>query len=200
MAPPSDGVEWNDGGIEGTTRFLNKCWDNIERLSKLEEFELSKNEENIVRKVNQSINSVSKHLDKFEFNTAVSDLMKLNNDLSEFLKNSKDISKNSKDMIINNICILLFPVAPHIASEIYEEYFKADLINVTWPKVDTENLKDPTYELVVQINGKKKFTRQTDIGLEQAEVENICKEEFDMNINEFKKIIYIQDKIINFVR
>ncbi len=199
MAPPSDGVEWNDGGIEGTKRFLNKFWENIERLSKLEEFEFSKNEENIVRKVNQSINSVSKHLDKFEFNTAVSDLMKLNNDLSEFLKNSKDISKNSKDMIINNTCILLFPLAPHISSEIYEEYFKDELINVAWPKVDTENLKDPTYELVVQINGKKKYTRETKIGLEQAEVEHICKEEFDMNISEYKKIIYIQDKIINFV-
>ena len=36
MAPPSDGVEWNDGGIEGTKRFLNKLWENIERLSKLE--------------------------------------------------------------------------------------------------------------------------------------------------------------------
>ena len=199
MAPPSDGVEWNDGGIEGTKRFLNKFWENIERLSKLEELEFSKNEENIVRKVNQSINSVSKHLDKFEFNTAVSDLMKLNNDLSEFLKNSKDISKNSKDMIINNTCILLFPLAPHISSEIYEEYFKAELINVAWPKVDTENLKDPTYELVIQLNGKKKYTRETKIGLEQAEVEYICKEEFDMNISEYKKIIYIQDKIINFV-
>ena len=142
---------------------------------------------------------MSKHLDKFEFNTAVSDLMKLNNDLSEFLKNSKDISKNSKDMIINNTCILLFPMAPHIASEIYKEYFKAELINVAWPKVDTENLKDPTYELVVQINGKKKYTRETKIGLEQAEVEKICKEEFDMNTSEFRKIIYIQDKIINFV-
>jgi len=199
MAPPSDGVEWNDGGIEGTKRFLNKFWENIQRLSKLEELEFSKNEENIVRKVNQSINSVSKHLDKFEFNTAVSDLMKLNNDLSEFLKNSKDISKNSKDMIINNTCILLFPMAPHIASEIYKEYFKAELINIAWPKVDTENLKDPTYELVVQINGKKKYTRETKIGLEQAEVEKICKEEFDMNTSEFRKIIYIQDKIINFV-
>ena len=199
MAPPSDGVEWNDGGIEGTKRFLNKFWENIERLSKLEELEFSKNEENIVRKVNQTINSVSKHLDKFEFNTAVSDLMKLNNDLSEFLKNSKDISKNSKDMIINNTCILLFPLAPHISSEIYEEYFKAELINVAWPKVDTENLKDPTYELVIQLNGKKKYTRETKIGLEQAEVEHICKEEFDMNISEYKKIIYIQDKIINFV-
>ena len=199
MAPPSDGVEWNDGGIEGTKRFLNKLWENIGRLSKLEELELSKNEDSIVRKVNQSINSVSKHLDKFEFNTAVSDLMKLNNDLSEFLKNSKDVSKNSKDMIIKNICILLFPMAPHIASEIYEENFKEELINVAWPKVDTGNLKDPTYELVVQINGKKKYTRETNIGLEQAEVENICKKEFEMNISEFKKIIYIQDKIINFV-
>ena len=199
MAPPSDGVEWNDGGIEGTKRFLNKFWENADKLSKLEELDSSKNDENIVRKVNQSISSVSKHLDKFEFNTAVSDLMKLNNDLSEFLKNSKGVSKKSKDMIIKNICILLFPMAPHIASEVFEEHFKENLINVTWPEVDTKNLKDPTYELVVQINGKKKYTRDTDIGLEQLEVENICKEEFNMNISEFKKIIYIKDKIINFV-
>ena len=46
---------------------------------------------------------------------------------------------------------------------------------------------------------KKRFTRDTDIGLKQSEVEEICKDEFDMNISNFKKIIYIQDKIINFV-
>ena len=57
--------------------------DLTKELSKLEELDSTKNDENIVRKVNQSISSVSKHLDKFEFNTAVSDLMKLNNDLSE---------------------------------------------------------------------------------------------------------------------
>ena len=199
MAPPSDGVEWNDGGIEGTKRFLNKFWDNIERLSSLEVIDSSVNDESIVRKVNQSINSVSKHLDKFEFNTAVYDLMKLNNELSDFLKNSQEISKSSKEMIIKNICILLFPMAPHIASEIYENYFGEDLINITWPQVDNENLKDPTYELVVQINGKKRFTRETEIGLEQSEVEKICKDDFDMNTSDFKKIIYIQDKIINFV-
>ena len=88
---------------------------------------------------------------------------------------------------------------PHIASEVYENYFGEDLIKITWPLVDTENLKDPTYELVIQINGKKRFTRETDIGLNQSEVERICKEDFDMNTSEFKKIIYIQDKIINFV-
>jgi len=199
MAPPSDGVEWNDGGIEGTKRFLNKFWENIERLSNLKVIDSSVKDESIVRKVNQSINSVSKHLDKFEFNTAVSDLMKLNNKLSDFLKKSQEISKSSKDMIIKNLSILLFPMAPHIASEIYENYFGEDLINITWPLVDTENLKDPTYELVIQINGKKRFTRETEIGLEQSEVEKICKDDFDMNTSDFKKIIYIQDKIINFV-
>ena len=199
MAPPSDGVEWNDGGIEGTKRFLNKFWENIERLSNLKVIDSSVKDESIVRKVNQSINSVSKHLDKFEFNTAVSDLMKLNNELSDFLKKSQEISKSSKDMIIKNLSILLFPMAPHIASEIYEKYFGEDLINITWPLVDTENLKDPTYELVIQINGKKRFTRETEIGLEQSEVEKICKDDFDMNTSDFKKIIYIQDKIINFV-
>jgi len=199
MAPPSDGVEWNDGGIEGTKRFLNKFWENIDRLSNLKVIDSSVKDESLVRKVNQSINSVSKHLDKFEFNTAVSDLMKLNNELSDFLKNSQEISKSSKEMIIKNICILLFPMAPHIASEIYENYFGEDLINITWPQVDNENLKDPTYELVIQINGKKRFTRETEIGLEQSEVEKICKDDFDMNISDFKKIIYIQDKIINFV-
>lgn len=102
-------------------------------------------------------------------------------------------------MIIKNISILLFPMAPHIASEIYEKYFGEDLINITWPQVDTENLKDPIYELVIQINGKKRFTRETDIGLEQSEVEKICKDDFDLNTTDFKKIIYIQDKIINFV-
>ena len=199
MAPPSDGVEWNDGGIEGTKRFLNKLWENIERLSKLEIIDNSDNDKDIVRKVNQCINSVSKHLDKFEFNTAVSDLMKLNNELTEFLKNSQKISQTSKDMIIKNISILLFPMAPHIASEAYENYFGEDLIKIKWPQVDTENLKDPTYELVIQINGKKRFTRETDIGLAQSEIERICKEDFDMNTGDFKKIIYIQDKIINFV-
>ena len=199
MAPPSDGVEWNDGGIEGTKRFLNKFWENIERLSKLKIIDNSDNEKSIVRKVNQSINSVSKHLDKFEFNTAVSDLMKLNNELSEFLKNFQEISKSSKDMIIKNLSILLFPMAPHIASEAYENHFGEDLIKIKWPQVDTENLKDPTYELVIQVNGKKRFTRETFIGLEQSEIEIICKDDFDLNISDFKKIIYIKDKIINFV-
>jgi leucyl-tRNA synthetase len=85
MAPPSDGVEWNDGGIEGTRRFLFKLWDNLESISELKESkEKNTDEVKIEISLNQTIESITKHLEKFEFNTAVSDLMKINNQISQY--------------------------------------------------------------------------------------------------------------------
>ena len=87
MAPPSDGVEWNDGGIEGTRRFLFKLWDNLESISALDISDaISRDEEKLDILLNQTIRSITNHLEKFEFNTAVSDLMKINNQISEYLK------------------------------------------------------------------------------------------------------------------
>ncbi|MEK9907084.1 MAG: leucine--tRNA ligase, partial [Gammaproteobacteria bacterium] len=59
MAPPSDGVEWNDGGIEGTKRFLNKFWDNMTKFSNLENNKTS-DEDSLVRSMNQTIFSVTR--------------------------------------------------------------------------------------------------------------------------------------------
>src|SRR6056300_2092031 len=75
MAPPSDGVEWNDGGIEGTRRFLFKLWDNINEISTLPTtVNDNPEDERLEIHLNQTIQSVTTHLEKFEFNTAVSDL------------------------------------------------------------------------------------------------------------------------------
>ena len=75
MAPPSDGVDWNDGGIEGTKRFLNKLWENLDQIIDMKTDESNNNEfgNEIERKLNQTIESVTNHLEKFEFNTVVSD-------------------------------------------------------------------------------------------------------------------------------
>ena len=119
----------------------------------------------------------------------------------------KFISDNVEDTKIKKINEIKFKSINNIFNKILEKNdfnslkreINEDLINTAWPQVDTKNLIDPTYELVVQINGKKRYTRQTDIGLEQSEVEKICKVEFNMNLSDYKKIIYIPDKIINFV-
>jgi leucyl-tRNA synthetase len=199
MAPPSDGVEWNDGGIEGTKRFLNKVWDNFEKLSLLEITNQSEVDLEIVRKINQSIYSITKHLDKFEFNTAVSDLMKINNELTNYLGSTTLISQETKKYITFNICSLLYPFAPHIASEIYDLHTNQNIAEFTWPEFDEANLTNPTYELVVQINGKKRHTKIINTGTTKEEAEKICELEFQIEKKNYKKIIFVEDKIINFI-
>jgi leucyl-tRNA synthetase len=199
MAPPSDGVEWNDGGIEGTKRFLNKLWDNFEKLSLFEIHEQNEFDSDIIRNINQTIFTVTKHLDKFEFNTAVSDLMKLNIELTKFLNQTTKVSKETKEYITFNICSLLYPFAPHVSSELYDLYSNKNISEFAWPNFDKANLKNPTYELVVQINGKKKYTKVINTGTSQAEAEKICEQDFDIDTRSFKKIIFVEDKIINFI-
>ena len=101
MAPPSDGVDWNDGGIEGTKRFLNKLWENLHVIIELEsnEQKFTEFDDLIERKINQTIDSISNHLEKFEFNTVVSDLMKLNNELTNYLKEVNEIPLKLKELI-----------------------------------------------------------------------------------------------------
>ena len=199
MAPPSDGVEWNDGGIEGTKRFLNKLWDNFEKLALLETNEQHESDLDIIRKINQTIFTVTKHLDKFEFNTAVSDLMKLNIELTKYLNSTIKVSKKTKEYITFNICSLLYPFAPHMSSELFDLYTNQNISEFSWPNFDKENLTNPTYELVVQINGKKKHTKIINTGTSQDEVEKICALEFEIETKNYKNIIYVEDKIINFI-
>lgn len=198
MAPPSDGVEWNDGGIEGTKRFLTKFWDNMNKLIELDESN-SDTEKELLRKLNQTVNSVTNHLDKFEFNTAVSDLMKFNNELSNFLDASISCSVSTKSKIIEDFTILLHPMAPHLTSDIHRTYFSKDLNENNWPIVDKENLKDPNFELVIQINGRKKFSLKIPSGSSQSSVEELCERNFDIDKKNYKKVIFIIDKLINFV-
>ena len=200
MAPPTDGVEWNDGGIEGTKRFLFKLWDNLKSLSTLNESKKNiDDEEKLEIVLNQTIESITSHLEKFEFNTAVSDLMKLNIQVGQYIKKNNEITSELKKELIQSICLLLNPFAPHISSEIFYENFKADITQFAWPEVNKEKTENSTYELVVQINGKKKHALEVSTGLEQSEVEKLCFNKFELIGKEFNKVIFVKDKIINFV-
>ena len=201
MAPPSDGVDWNDGGIEGTKRFLNKLWENLHVIIELESNDQKFNEfdDLIERKINQAIDSISNHLEKFEFNTAVSDLMKLNNELTNYLKEVNEIPLKLKDLIIFNFTLLVYPLAPHFAAEVFNKYFDKEITDQIWPKSNKDKISNPTYELVIQINGKKKHAIELNSGSSQEEVEKICIEKFDINTKEAKKVIFLEDKLINIV-
>jgi len=201
MAPPSDGVDWNDGGIEGTKRFLNKLWENLHVIIELEsnEQKFTEFDDLIERKINQTIDSISNHLEKFEFNTVVSDLMKLNNELTNYLKEVNEIPLKLKELIISNLTLLVYPLAPHFGAEVFNKYFDKEITDQIWPKSNKDKLNNPTYELVIQINGKKKHAIELNTGSSQEEVEKICIEKFDINTKEAKKVIFLEDKLINIV-
>ena len=198
MAPPSDGVEWNDGGIEGTKRFLNKFWDNMTRFLDLQ-IQKTIGEDDLARSMNQTIFSVTRHLEKFEFNTGVSDLMKANNEISKYLNENSTVSRETKDFVFNTMCNLLYPFSPHISSEIYNLFSKKDISSLKWPEFDESNLSNPTYELVIQLNGKKKFTKVVNTGTSQKEAEEACEVAFNIKSSDYKKVIFVEDKIINFI-
>ena len=130
----------------------------------------------------------------------LSELSKSNNiELTKFLSSTIKVSKETKDYITYNICSLLYPFAPHISSELYHMYSNENLAQFPWPNFDEANLTNPTYELVVQINGKKKHTKIINTDTSQEEAEKICEKEFEIEVKNYKKIIFVKDKIINFI-
>ncbi len=200
MGPPSDSVEWNDRGIEGTRRFLNKVWDNVHLLSEVKPSSTDNDDtENLLIELNKTIKSVSNDIENFEFNTIVSDLMKFNNSLSDYLKANNDICKESRDSVIANFLCLLYPLAPHISSELLDLNLGSREFDV-WPKVNEKYILDKTFELVIQVNGKKRASKIVEYGTSEESSTAFAKELLpQINFEDVKKVIFIDNKLINFV-
>lgn len=91
-------------------------------------------------------------------------------------------------------------MSPHIASEIFQDYFDSDISQEKWPTFDETKLENPVYELVIQINGKKRHALTVNTGIEEDEVKEICTTNFDIDFSNAKKVIFIKDKLINIVQ
>ena len=85
---------------------------------------------------------------------------------------------------------------PHFANECLS-MIKAK--NFKWPEYDTSMLKEETINVVIQINGKKKNAIEVDRGITQEQAEEICKNQFEIDIDNAKKVIFLEDKLINIV-
>ncbi len=204
-APPEKDLEWGDSDVEGQYRFLSRIWklykeDKNTEESKKENF-IEKRELDLKRDLNIAIKEISKDISNNQFNTGISELMKLYNSISQ---NKENISESYKKEVLKNFCILLSPFAPHITEEIWEELgYKDSVHNQKWPEIDLKALVQDSYELVVQINGKvrdKVFIKTNSSEDEIKEIslnrENVKKWITDKAI---KKFIIIKGKIINLV-
>ena len=209
-APPEQSLEWSESSVEGASRFLKKVW-NLAEGRKYNEFkdnfEFTKEELALRRKSHATLKKVANDYEvRFAFNTAIASIMELLNFIPEEFKtdDASDAQKFCLDEAIVFILKMLSPITPHITEYLWSEFFIDDFsVDSWWPEFNEDLLEVQEFELVVQVNGKvrgktiinKSFSEE-EIELEVLKIKNVASTIAD---NKIKKVIYIKEKIINFV-
>ena len=209
-APPEQSLEWSESSVEGASRFLKKVWNLAEGRKYNEfsdDFEFTKEELALRRKSHATLKKVANDYEvRFAFNTAIASIMELLNFIPEEFKtsNATDAQKFCLDEAIVFILKMLSPITPHITEYLWSEFFiDNSSVDSWWPEFNEGLLEVQEFELVVQVNGKvrgktiinKSFSEE-EIKLEVLKIENVASTIAD---NKIKKVIYIKEKIINFV-
>ncbi len=208
-APPEKDLEWNDAAVEGCYRFLNRIWRLVLANSDIEGdayqvSDLTKEDKDVRRKIHSTIKKVSEDInDRFNFNTAISAIMELNNTLVAYAENEKKNNALLKEGL-EAVTVLLSPFAPHICEELWQlTGHKVAIVDSPWPEYDKDALSVDEVEIVLQVNGKLKGKVMAPAGLDRGGLEDFIKDE-DMfkTLTDGKnviKIVCVPNKLVNIV-
>lgn len=187
---------WNTQGIDGVYKFLRRFWNLFH--DKNGNFNIS--EEAATREelkvLHKTIKKVAHDIENFSFNTSVSEFMICSNELSSM--------KCNKRSILEPLCIVLAPYAPHITAELWEKMGHADsILNATFPIHNEEYLTESSHEYPISINGKVRGKMNFALDMPKEDIEKIVlASETVQKWSEGKtpkKIIVVQGKIVNVV-
>jgi leucyl-tRNA synthetase len=204
-APPEKDLEWDDADVEGQFRFLNRVWRLVQDFAGATVAkggaELSKTEKELRRAIHGAIAAIAEDLDgDYQFNTAVSELMKLSNALNDAKCPTSPVYREG----VHTLLQLLAPFAPHLAEELWQQLGQTGSIHQqAWPKADPDALTVDEIPLVIQVMGKKRDLIQVPAGASKAELETYArasdKVQSYLEGNEIKKVIVVPGKLVNFV-
>ncbi len=213
-APPEKDLDWSDQGVEGSFRFLNRVWrliwDQAPRLKGLTPLpfgSLLEGEPRFLRqKTHQTIKKVTEDIERFHFNTAISAIMELVNEIyASGLKGQEDeISKRVLREAIESTVLLLSPFVPHISEELWEQLGnQGSIIKRSWPEYDPEAILKEEILIVIQINGKLRDRIMVPASSGEEEIKRLAlkSERIKRYIEgkEIKKVIFVPQKLINIV-
>ncbi len=192
VGPPELDAEWDDRGIDGVYRFLNKFW-NLVMDNKDKNVEPTKE---MIKLRHKMVHLITQRLESFSLNTVISGFMEYNNKMIEMAKNG-GIDKET----LKTAVILLAPFAPHLSEELWQELGgNESVFNNTWPEHDEEAMKDDEVEVPVQINGKTKVIISIPVDISKEDAIAKGKEALgDRLSGTVVKEIYVPKKIVNIV-
>lgn len=198
------GGPWDSQGIEGTARWMRRTWTLFnDAPTKNAKSADKKTLNDLRRKTHQTLKSVTRDYETFEFNTIISSFMELVNLMYKARTAGAEGTKEWQEAL-KIYLLMLAPICPHIAEELWEKLgFDYSIHKETWPVLDEEAAKDNEITLVVQINGKLKDRIQvpTDMSNEDAEKLAMASETIQTLLEgkTIRKIIVIQGKLVNIV-
>ncbi|EEG54623.1 class I tRNA ligase family protein, partial [Enterocloster asparagiformis] len=193
VGPPELDAEWDDRGIEGVSRFLNRFW-NLVMDNKDKNVEPTRE---MLRERHKLVYDIEQRFNQFSLNTVISGFMEHNNKLIEIAKKEGGIDKET----LKTFVILLAPFAPHIGEELWQQLGGTDTVfHAQWPEFDEEAMKEDEVEVAVQVNGKTKtvISVAADIAKEDAIAAGKAAVADKLTGNIVKEI-YVPGRIINIV-
>ena len=206
-APPEKDLEWDDADVEGQFRFLNRVWRLVTEFAErtaspaANNEPLTKAEKDLRYAIHDAIQQITEDLEgDYQFNTAVSELMKLSNALTDASCKTSPIYAEGIETLVK----LLAPFAPHLTEELWHLLgYTQSVHQETWCQADPTALVVDEIALVIQIMGKTRGTIQVPAQADKATLEQLAREsELAQKYiagKEIKKVIVVPGKLVNFV-
>ena len=205
LGPWDQGGEWSDAGINGMARWMNRVWEVSQRDSLvLDSLSIDDHSaRDLGRTVHKTIRRVTDDLERFKFNTALAALMEYTNFLNQAWER-KGIDSRGWSDAIEKLLVLLAPMAPHIAEELWERTGHAYSVhNQPLPQWDPALAADEVITLVVQVNGRLRDRIEVPVSITEEEAKRLAQESRRVQPHvagkDIARVIYVPGKLVNIV-
>jgi leucyl-tRNA synthetase len=216
-APPEKDLDWNDHGVEGASRFLNRLWrfvhahlGEVQSAKRVDPSELSDAGRAFRRVVHETIARVTEDIETdFHFNTAISAIMELVNALVDFERASMDtVGREERANLlregIETTLLLLGPVCPHITEALWSALGHAEsLFRQSWPAADPDAMKRDEVQIVVQVDGRVRSRLMAGVSVQDAEIREMALADGRvrpwLSGRQVAKVVVVPGRLVNIV-
>ena len=197
MGPFEDATNWNEEGVFGTMRYLQRVWSVVRRYVEAG-CPAGKPSAETIKRAHKTVRTVTDQVERMRFNTALATLMDQLNYIAKLTP------AELGGFTIESYVLMLAPMAPHLGEEFWREFGHRTSIHLeSWPQFDPELTRDETVTVVVQVNGKVRDRLQVSADASEDEVRGmaLASEVVLKNLDGKapKKVIYVPQKLVSIV-
>ena len=202
-SPPDRDIQWSDSGIQGAYKYIQKIWSTYEKIKIYENKNKNEINNKLIKNTNILIKEITECVEKFHINVAVAKLYIFLTNINEEI-DKQTIDKEEIINVYKKYLIIISAFIPYIANECWEKITgKQDINFQEWPQIDNSLLSKEYYDIVIQVNGKKRAIinatnneSEENILSKSLAIKNI---QVILDKKIIEKKIFIKNKLLNIV-